>query len=67
MGSILKFDETLLPPKSKFFSKLNDSGISDEDYLQATKVWNEFKVRNMEDRLPRSLSQISCFVAHRRL
>ena len=50
-----------------FFSKLNDSGISDEDYLQATKVWNEFKVRNMEDRLPRSLSQISCFVAHRRL
>ena len=67
MGSISKFDETLLPPKSTFFSKLNDSGISDEDYLQATKVWNEFKMRNMEDRLPRSLSQISSFVAHRRL
>ena len=33
-----KFDETTLPPKEAFYSKLNLKGISDEDYAQAQKV-----------------------------
>lgn len=49
MDGISKFDETQLPPKSKFYSKLNDSGISDEEYFHAQIVANEFKMKNMGD------------------
>ena len=47
MSGIEKFEETKLPPKEKFFSKLNDCGISDEDYEHAQKVWKEFGIKNM--------------------
>ena len=33
-----KFKETTLPPKSSFYSKLNMSGVSDQDYEHACKV-----------------------------
>jgi hypothetical protein len=36
-----KLSATSLPPKEAFFSKLNDEGISDEDYAHAQKVWQE--------------------------
>ena len=36
------FDETSLPPKAAFFSKLSGKGISDEDYHHAQLVWNTF-------------------------
>ena len=39
MDSWEKMDEQQLPPKEAFFSKLTDSGISDEDYEHAQKVW----------------------------
>jgi len=38
--SFEKVNETKLPPKEKFYSKLNDSEISDSDYEHAQKVWN---------------------------
>ncbi|XP_043477531.1 uncharacterized protein LOC122508319 [Leptopilina heterotoma] len=38
-----KLDETQLPPKEKFYSTLNDSNVSDEDYVHAQKVWNVFE------------------------
>ena len=47
MSGIEKFEETKLPPKEKLFSKLNECGISDEDYELAQKVWKEFGTKIM--------------------
>ena len=47
MNGIEKFSEEKLPPKEKFFSKLNDNNISDEDYEHAQKVWKEFGIKNL--------------------
>ena len=47
MSGIEKFEETKLPPKEKFFLKLNDCGISDEDYEHVQEVWEKFKIKNM--------------------
>ena len=33
--------------KDEFFSKLNDSGISDEDYSHAKNIWEKFNCRNI--------------------
>ena len=41
-----KFDETTLPPKEAFYSKLNLEGISDADYEHARKVWKVFGIKN---------------------
>ena len=49
MTSIERFKETQLPPKEAFYSKLNDSGISDEEYEHAKRVWNETGIENMGD------------------
>ena len=38
-----------LPPKEAFHSILNDSGISEEDYIHAQKVWKTFKMKTMRD------------------
>ena len=43
VSSIDKFSETQLPPKSKFYSKLNDEDISDSDYQHVINVWNTFQ------------------------
>ena len=39
MDSWERFNETLLPPKESFYSKLNLEDISDKDYLHVQKVW----------------------------
>ena len=39
--SLEKLSERNLPPKEAFFSKLIDSGISDEDYEHAQNVWKK--------------------------
>ena len=47
MSKIEKFSETQLPPKEDFYSKLNDCGVSDDDYNHAKKVWKEFGIKNL--------------------
>ena len=49
MDSLERFKETKLPPKEAFYSKLNNEGISDEDYTHAKKVWKEFKMKHLQD------------------
>jgi hypothetical protein len=44
-----KLGKTSLPPKSKFFSKLNNEDISDADYKRALNVWNVFDMKTMKD------------------
>ena len=41
-----RFEETTLPTKSSFYSKLNMSGVSDQDYEHACKVWRDFGIKN---------------------
>ena len=45
MDSLEKLKETTLPPKDAFYSRLNDGGISDEDYAHAQNVWKTFKMK----------------------
>ena len=47
MNGIKKFSEEKLPQKEKFYSKLNDSNISDEDYDHAQRIWKEFGMKNL--------------------
>ena len=42
-----KFEETELPPKEVFYSKLNMKGISDAEYEHAKKVWSSMKKKNL--------------------
>ena len=49
VDSIDKFSETQLPPQELFYSKLNEEGISDEDYLHAQEVWKEFNCKTFRD------------------
>ena len=49
MDSPERLKETQLPPKEAFYSRLNDEGISDEDYAHAQKVWETFEMKNLED------------------
>ena len=42
-----RFEETTLPPASSFYSKLNMSGVSDQDYDHACKVWRDFEIKNL--------------------
>ena len=41
-----KFEETSLPPKDAFYSRLNMKGISDQDYEHAQQVWNTMEKKN---------------------
>ena len=49
MDSIERLSEIRLPPKEAFYSKLNYTNISDEDYDHAKKVWNVFNCQAMRD------------------
>ena len=42
MNSSGRFEETKLPPKEAFYSKLSDEDISDDDYENAKRVWKTF-------------------------
>ena len=44
-----RFNETQLPPIDVFYSNLNMSSISEEDYQHAQRVWKEFGIHNLGD------------------
>ena len=44
-----RLSSTSLPPKEAFHSILNDSGISEEDYIHAQNVWETFNMKTMRD------------------
>ena len=48
VDSMRKLDETSLPPKEAFYSKLTGEGITDEDYQRAQTVWKEFDIELMK-------------------
>ena len=47
MNSWEKFNETTLPNKKAFYSKLNKEDITDEDYAHAQKVWKVFQIKTL--------------------
>ena len=49
MTDFSKLNTSYLPPKKDFYSKLNDSNITDEQYEYAKKVWVEFNCKTMRD------------------
>ncbi len=49
MTDFSKLSETSLPPKESFYSKLTETGISNEDYEHAKKVWSAFNCKTMRD------------------
>ena len=40
-----KFNETLIPPKEAYYSKLNEEDISDADYAHAQEVWDVCEIK----------------------
>ena len=44
-----RFNETQLPPIDAFYSNLNMSSISKQDYQHAKRVWKEFGIRDPGD------------------
>ena len=44
-----RFNKTRLPPISAFYSNLDMSSISEEDYQHAQRVWKEFGIHNLGD------------------
>ena len=49
MNSFDRFDETELPPIDEFYSSLNLSNISNDEYEYAQKVWRELNCKNIGD------------------
>ena len=47
MDSWKRFDETVLPNKETFYSELDLEGITDEYYIHAQNVFEEFKLKNL--------------------
>ena len=47
MNSFENFSEKQLPAKEDFYSKLNDCGVSEEDYNYAKMIWENFNLKNL--------------------
>ena len=47
--SIDKLNNTELPPKEAFYSKLKQSGITDKEYKQAIDCWNKIGCKTIKD------------------
>ena len=47
MNSWEKINEAAILSKEIFYSKLNNEGITDEDYALVQKVWDIFQIRNL--------------------
>ena len=44
-----KFNNTKLPPREAFYSKLSGKGITEKNYKHACNVWNTFKMKTFKD------------------
>ena len=44
-----RFEEIQVPPINTFYSNLNMSSISEDNYQRVQKVWDEFGIRNLGD------------------
>ena len=49
MNTEERFNETKLPPKETFYSRLSGEGITNEDYKHALNVWDVFKMETFKD------------------
>ena len=49
MDSWARFEETQLPPKEAFYSKLSDENINEADYANARQVWTTFGCKTLGD------------------
>ena len=49
MGCFERLAETSLPPIECWYSKLNDTNITADDYTHAHKVWDVFGIKTMRD------------------
>ena len=49
MNTEERFNETKLPPKEAFYSRLSGEGMTNEDYKHALNVWNVFKMKTFKD------------------
>ena len=49
MDCFEKLDETHLPPIECWYSRLNDTNISQQDYDHTNKVWETFQMKTMRD------------------
>ena len=47
LDSFSRFNENQLPKREEFYSILNDTDISEDDYKHAQEVWDAFKIRNL--------------------
>ena len=44
-----KADETSLPPREAFYSRLTEEHITEEDYQHAQKVWTSFELKTLDE------------------
>ena len=49
MDSWERFNETSLPKKESFYSKLNDEHITEDEYAHAQTVWDTFECKTLGD------------------
>ena len=49
MNNWERFDETALPDKKAFYSNLNMEDITDVEHRHASKVFKEFRLKNLGD------------------
>ena len=44
-----KLQETALPPRESFYSKLSEEECSEADYIHAQNVWSKFNMKTLQD------------------
>ena len=49
MDCLEKLDDTMLPPKEAFYSRLKNEGISDDDYASCEKAWRDNDMTTLRD------------------
>ena len=47
MSNFDKFNDTQLPTKDEFYSQMNNTNITNEEYSHAQNVWNTFQLKTM--------------------